>query len=110
MVRQWMEILVLAAWGTWMERVVPWILMIKVGSRLEKYSRYSKSWVSNFVPAVVMALWVQSFYGYHLLRHLQWLHIAVASVLTIIVAWWSHSLAASVMSGIFFYWLSSFIR
>ncbi|OLZ10022.1 AzlD domain-containing protein [Sulfobacillus thermosulfidooxidans] len=110
MVRQWMEILFLSAWGTWMERIVPWIFMMKLGSRLEKYSQYSQMWVSNFVPIVVMGLWLQSFYGHHLLLHLEWLHIAIASMLTLVVAWWSNSLAASVVSGMFVYWLSSFIR
>ncbi|HBQ95021.1 MAG: AzlD domain-containing protein [Firmicutes bacterium] len=107
---RWVWILVLAAWGTWLERVGPWFLMTKLGPRLEKYSRYAEIWVENFVPAIVTILWIRSIPVNQHLGITLWEQFAAASVVTVVVAWISNSLAVSVLTGMVSYWLGSFIR
>lgn len=107
---KWLWILALAATGTWLERVGPWILMTKLSSYLENYAKYSEIWVENFVPAIVMILLIRAVTVPHHLGMSFWGQVAGASVLTIGVAKITNSLALSVLSGMVSYWAVSFIR
>ena len=107
---KWLWILALAAAGTWLERVGPWILMTRLSSYLENYSKYSEIWVENFVPAIVMILLIRAVTVSHHLGMIFWGQVAGASVLTIGVAKMTNSLALSVLSGMVSYWAASFIR
>ncbi len=107
---QWVWILALAAGGTWLERVGPWFLMTRLGPRLDKYSRYSAVWVENFVPAIVVILWIRAIPLTHRFDMILWVQVLGASVLTMVVARMTNSLAFTVLSGMAAYWVLSFIR
>ncbi len=96
-------VVVLAALGTWAERVLPWTWAIRAHAKQSRALSRLDPFVRAFAPAVVMALLLSSVWS-AAPTETAW-RVLAASAATVLASWRFRSMAVSIVVGMGSFWI-----